>query len=211
MSRRQRRPPLEYEWELAMGYLEWRNAKWKIKLPDGRELHFDPDQRTRDVFAERRYEPGFIEAVAALSLEPEFTLQRALELPPNYPLIDGVLGALRQSVGIDAPLVHLGPMTNGLPRGKHAFTLMTRADDGTRVDSDTGDFFYEDKAWRLDVYAPVRLRLEVRCHREFPGARDEPWIWTVAVHHESATRVEPLLDAFRALGHSPAGVVTNLP
>jgi hypothetical protein len=191
-----------------MGFLEWRRAKWEVPLPDGRVLKFDPDQRTRDVFAERRYEPGFVEAVAKLSVEPGFTLQRALELPARYPAIEAIVGVIRTSLGVSAPLVHLGPIGKALPRREHAFTLCSRADEGLRVDADTGDFF-EDKAWHLEVRHP-RLNVEIACRRDAPVAKEWPWTWTVAVHHESNTEVEPLLDGLRAVGLSPTAVTTTL-
>lgn len=178
---------------------------WQLVQADHVIVKSDRETLSRELLhalGVRRHEPDFLEQLVALHRVQlrarQFDPHAFLALEPRLVRIDPILTVLREALSLNAPLHHLGKLRHELARPAGAnFTVATHSGSypngaGTVTHSET---------WRLDLYAPTRLRLELQVSDE---EGTEP-SWSRTLEARAGQDLQPLIDAFleRGLHVSP--------
>lgn len=148
------------------------------------------------VLTARRYERGFLEALAQRHLaliDRPLDLDALLEIPVVLPETPArVLEVLRRALAVDAPLVHRGTIDAPAP-GTQPLTVTTQSG----VYPNGAGSITQHEAWRFELRAPVRLRVVMECSSE--EGMDSAWSIEV-LHQKGAPPLAPLMDAFKERG-----------
>jgi hypothetical protein len=186
---------LEAFWSalLEEGMLHERWYPSNLSLPDGGDLQVSRyDTRSLRAIGVRRFETGFIQALATLHAQHlDGPLSVLLDLPPaGLPeRVEQIIAVLRRALSFSAPLKHLGERGNGLAPKGAAFSLLESR--GVYANGAGGMTSVDE--WQLDLREPIRLRVMIEASDEY--GRDTEW--DVKVIAPIAAPLEPLLDAFK--------------
>lgn len=186
---------LEVFWGAVLeeGMLHERWYPTNLSLPGRGDLQVSRyDTRALRALGVRRFETGFIKALATLHAQHlDGPLSVLLELPPaTLPeKVEQIIAVLRRALSFSAPLQHLGERGNGLEPKGAAFSLLES--HGAYANGAGGMTSVDE--WQLDLREPIRLRVMISASDEYGRETD----WDVKVIAPLAAPLEPLLDAFK--------------